>query len=76
MKEIKQILIALITCLIVIIILQNTQHCDTKILFFTVKLPRAVLLLITTLIGFLLGIVVSFRMGKKRKKDKNKSENE
>ena len=76
MKEIKQILIALITCLIVIIILQNTQYCDTKILFLTVRLPRAVLLLITTLIGFLLGIVVSFRLSRKRKKDNNKPENE
>jgi len=43
---------------IVILILQNTEEVSTKILFATVSMPRAVLLLATGGIGFLAGLLV------------------
>jgi len=43
---------------IVILILQNTEEVSTKILFATVSMPRAVLLLVTGGIGFLAGLLV------------------
>lgn len=54
------ICIAVLTILGVIIILQNTDQVETKILFLSISMPRAILLMGTTLIGFALGILVSF----------------
>ena len=60
MHRFKMISIAVLTILGVIIILQNTEQVETKILFLSIAMPRAVLLMGTTLIGFALGVLVSF----------------
>jgi uncharacterized integral membrane protein len=60
MKRFKMISIAILTILGVIIILQNTEPVETKLLFLSITMPRAILLMGTTLIGFALGILVSF----------------
>jgi uncharacterized integral membrane protein len=62
MKRLKLIATGLAALLAVIIILQNTQSVETRILFAKVAMPRAVLLITTTAIGFLLGLAFgSFR---------------
>ena len=60
MNRIKMISMAILTVLGVIIILQNTEQVETRILFLSISMPRAILLMGTTLIGFALGILVSF----------------
>jgi uncharacterized integral membrane protein len=60
MKNFKMISIAVLTLLGVVIILQNTEPVVTRILFFSITMPRAILLMGTTLIGFALGVLVSF----------------
>ena len=60
MNRFKMISIAILTILGVIIILQNTEQVETKLLFLSITMPRAILLMGTTLIGFALGILVSF----------------
>ena len=60
MNRFKMISITILTILGVIIILQNMETVETRLLFFTIPMPRAVLLMVTTLIGFALGILVSF----------------
>jgi uncharacterized integral membrane protein len=50
--------------LLLVIILQNTAAVETKVLFVTLTMPRAVLLLGTTLVGFILGVLMSFRLAK------------
>ena len=65
MKRFKMISIAVLAVLGVIIILQNTEQVETKILFFSIAMPRAVLLMGTTLIGFALGILVALFFPKK-----------
>ena len=60
MNRFKMISIAILTILGVIIILQNTEPVETRILFLSIIMPRAILLMGTTLIGFALGILVSF----------------
>ena len=60
MNRFKMICTALLALLGVIIILQNTAPVETKLLFLTITMPRAVLLMGTTLIGFALGVLVSF----------------
>ena len=59
MKRFKMISIAVLTLLGIIIILQNTAQVETKVLFFSITMPRAILLMATTLIGFALGILVA-----------------
>jgi putative membrane protein len=65
MNRFKMISIAVLTILGVIIILQNTEPVETKLLFLSITMPRAILLMGTTLIGFALGILVSFFFQKK-----------
>ena len=44
-----------------LIILQNTQSVETRLLFITIEMPRAALLALTLLIGFLLGALSVWR---------------
>ena len=67
MNRFKMISITILTILGVIIILQNMETVETRLLFFTIPMPRAVLLMVTTLIGFALGILVSFFFQRKEK---------
>ena len=60
MERFKLIAAAILALLGVIIILQNTEPVETRLLFATITMPRAILLLGTTLIGFILGMLVSF----------------
>ena len=54
--------------LVLIVILQNTTPVETKILFITITMPRAALLVITLLIGAVAGILTALGLGKKRTK--------
>ena len=60
MHRYKMITIAILALLGIIIILQNTDPVVTKLLFFSITMPRAILLMGTMLIGFALGVLVSF----------------
>ena len=60
MNRFKMIATAILALLGVIIILQNTEPVETKLLFLSITMPRAILLMGTTLIGFALGVLVSF----------------
>ncbi len=44
-----------------LIILQNTQSVETRLLFITIEMPRAALLALSLLIGFLLGALSVWR---------------
>lgn len=48
--------IALLAVLVLIVVLQNTESVETKILFMTMTMPRAALLFGALTVGFLLGI--------------------
>ena len=60
MERFKMISTAVLALLGIIIILQNTEPVETKILFLSITMPRAILLIGTTFIGFALGVLVSF----------------
>jgi len=70
MNRFKMISIAILTLLGVIIILQNTEQVETKLLFLSIAMPRAILLMVTTLIGFALGVLVSFFFQRKERPEK------
>lgn len=66
MERFKMISIGILALLGVIIILQNTAPVETKLLFLSITMPRAILLMATTLIGFALGVLVSFYFQRKK----------
>jgi uncharacterized integral membrane protein len=61
----KLIITAILALLLLIVVLQNTQAVETKILFTSFSMPRAVLLFGTAIIGFVLG---GLSRGKKESK--------
>ena len=65
MNKFKPILALVLTVLCLIVILQNTDSVETKFLFATVTMPRALLLFTTALTGFALGILTSVMWSKK-----------
>lgn len=44
MRRIKLIIISVLVVIAAVLTVQNTQQVDTHILFFTISMPRAVLL--------------------------------
>ena len=56
MKNLKTLLVVGIVLLVIIIILQNTRAVETKLLFMTITMPRALLLILTFLVGFVGGV--------------------
>ena len=72
MKKFKTIAIAVVLVLVLVLILQNTQSVETKFLFVKVTMPRAFLLMLTFLFGFIAGLLATLRF--ERKADKESSD--
>lgn len=66
MKRIKLIGIGVLVLLIIIVVFQNTERVDTKLLFFTITMPRALLLAATAAIGFIVGLMSSLKIRKSK----------
>lgn len=68
--RLKIIGVAILALLVLVIVLQNTEAVETKLLFVSVSMPRAALLFGTLIVGFALGVVCAawFTSGKKRTK--------
>jgi len=64
MKKAKIIILAVISILALIIFVQNTEVVKTKILFMTIEMSRALLLILTFGLGFATGLIVSFMLKK------------
>lgn len=67
MKKMKLIVIAILALLAAVIILQNVETVDTKILFITISMPRAILLAVTWAIGLACGLLIPLKPKKKGK---------
>jgi len=59
MNKLKLAAIATIAFVAVVIVLQNTQAVETKLLFLTVTLPNAATLFGTLVIGFAIGVLTA-----------------
>lgn len=64
MKNWKLILIAIGIIFVAIALIQNTEEVVTKILFFEMRMPRAVWLAATFAVGFVVGVLVTLRSTK------------
>jgi uncharacterized integral membrane protein len=71
MRKVKIILIIIISVLALIVFLQNTETVQTKLLFASITMPRALLLLLTFLMGFIAGLITTSIILRKSGKPKN-----
>ncbi len=69
MKKFKLIIAAALLILAIIVVFQNTAVVETKLLFATISMPRALLLLLTLLIGVAIGLILSIRVPSRNKID-------
>lgn len=60
MKNLKLGISAIIAVVLIIIIFQNLEPVSTRLLFATVKMPRAALLFLTAIAGFVIGLIARF----------------
>lgn len=65
MKKFKVIVLCVIVVLVMIVILQNIAAVEFQFLFYSISMSKALLLFITALIGFLIGLLFSYIMRKK-----------
>ncbi|MBI9090585.1 MAG: LapA family protein [Desulfobacterium sp.] len=68
MAKVKMIAALLLVAVGLVVVLQNTQPVETRFLFMTVTMPRAVLLIITMLIGIAVGILVALGLSGRKTK--------
>lgn len=59
MQRLKLVTVAILTILLLIVVAQNTEPVETRLLFATVTMPRAALLAITGGLGFAVGLLVA-----------------
>ena len=64
-NKIKIAVAAIVAVLAIIVIFQNTEVVETRLLFITVGMPRALLLIVTLLLGVLLGLMTAVRIRRK-----------
>ncbi len=69
LKKTKIAVVASLALLVVIIVLQNTEVVETKILFTTISMPRAALLFGTLVSGFVIGVLTGGRIMTRIKKE-------
>lgn len=61
MEPWRKTIIVILAALTVVIVLQNLERVDTRILFFTISMPRALLLTLTALAGFAVGMLTALK---------------
>ncbi len=59
MNKLKVVAVAVISLVVLIVVLQNTQAVETNLLFLTVTMPNAALLFGTLIIGFAIGVLTA-----------------
>lgn len=71
MTKVKIIVILIVSLLSLIVFIQNRQAVDTKLLFVTVTMPLVLILIITLIMGSILGLIIaSYVLRKPRKPEK------
>jgi len=75
MKKARLVAIIVISILVFIIFLQNTESVETKILFMQVSMPRAILLILTFIVGFVAGTITTSLVLRKSEKKNTVTQN-
>jgi uncharacterized integral membrane protein len=64
--KLKVVVVLILLIVVSILVFQNTDSVETKLLFTTVTMPRALLLFTTAILGFVAGILVAVSLSRKR----------
>jgi len=59
MRKAKIIVILIVSLLSLIVFVQNREAVDTKLLFVTITMPLVLLLILTFMMGSILGLVIA-----------------
>ena len=62
----KLVFFVILLVLFIIALLQNTPPVSLKFLFWAISMPRALLILISAIVGLILGILFTLRASKKK----------
>lgn len=73
MRKVKIVIIIVASLLALIVSLQNTQAVETRLLFVTISMPRVLLLMLTFITGFVVGIITASYVLRKPRKAEAKS---
>ena len=73
-KKLRLSAAVVLAILAIVLIMQNLEPVETKLLFVTMVMPRAALLAVTMLIGIATGILISLGFSGKYAKKNNKSQ--
>jgi uncharacterized integral membrane protein len=68
-KKVKSILLILILVLLFVAAIQNNRNEDVKFLFWTFSSSMWVIILVSAVFGLLTGLVISFPIHGRKKKD-------
>ena len=58
-NKLKLATVAVVALIVMVVVLQNTQAVETKLLFLKVTMPNAALLFGTLIIGFAIGVLTA-----------------
>ena len=67
LRTAKILTIVTLAIVILIVVLQNTEAVETKVLFMSITMPRAALLFGTLIAGFVIGLLCATRIGTRSK---------
>ena len=67
MKKAKLVAIVIVSVVALIVVLQNTEVTDARILFWDLPMSRALLLILTFVLGFVVGVLVAGNFLRKKR---------
>ncbi len=68
MKNIKLVLILILSLALVLVVVQNTAPVEARFLWLKAEIPGIVLLFLTALGGFVLGLLAALLLGWSRRR--------
>lgn len=68
MKSLKMYSVVILAVLALVIILQNIVEVPVRVLYLTMTAPLAVLLLMTLLVGIVLGMFIAYLVDRRARK--------
>jgi len=67
MKKVKLVAIVIASVVALIVVLQNTEVTPARILFWDLPMSRALLLILTFVLGFVVGVLVAGNFLRKKR---------
>jgi len=68
MKKVKLAAVVVLSILALIVVVQNTEMIRTQILFWPLEMSQALLLILTFVLGFVIGALVASGLLRKKRK--------